>query len=121
MTNAEKFKEVFGIEPDMEVCPVECAQGYVGPWCPFYEELDNGCHGERWWKKEYAYKDVWLFQSYDQERNTPVFQLYDDMHSAEWAKLENATDGLINELYSVLDLMEYLDENKLNLVGTFMN
>lgn len=39
MTNAEKFKELFGIDSDMEFCPVECEQGYVGEWCPFYEEL----------------------------------------------------------------------------------
>ena len=46
MTNAEKYKEVFGLEPDIMACPTnECAK------CP------GVCYGAlsvcTWWNEEY--------------------------------------------------------------------
>lgn len=52
MNNAEKFKEVFGFEPDTEtmipVCPPR------GVECPFMDDgIYSECHCELWWGREY--------------------------------------------------------------------
>lgn len=52
MTNKEKFKEVFGFEPDTEtmipVCPPR------GVECPFMDDgIYSECHCELWWGREY--------------------------------------------------------------------
>lgn len=55
MTNAEKFKEVFGVDPDMSVCPLyACSdmckynRGPQGPGCSY-----------SWWNDEFKeVKDV---------------------------------------------------------------
>ena len=48
MTNAEKFKEVFGIPPDKGNCPTECCEfcpiGSIGTKCVFVCD---------WWDEEY--------------------------------------------------------------------
>ena len=46
MTNAEKYKEVFGLEPDIDVCPT-----FLCSRCP----LENKCEGNKdiWWLSEY--------------------------------------------------------------------
>ena len=50
MSNAEKFKEVFGFEPNQKACPfVECNNT-----CPNYE---HWCCQEMWWKLEYKGAD----------------------------------------------------------------
>ena len=49
MTNYEKFKEVFNIEPDTDGCPLACPPGD----CEWFEELDGGCHCDLWWDSEY--------------------------------------------------------------------
>ena len=54
MTNAEKFREVFGLEPDMEASPFECGHSELGNSsdnCPYLD--DYGCHCEKWWGEEY--------------------------------------------------------------------
>ena len=45
MTNEEKFKEVFGYEPDIDICPVRCYRG-----CPYEEDFN--CN-YKWWQLEY--------------------------------------------------------------------
>ena len=46
MTNAEKYKEVFGLLPDKESCPTECCE-----FCPAHkEECLCNC---KWWDEEY--------------------------------------------------------------------
>ena len=49
MTNAEKFENTFGIKPDTEFGILNCPEDQ----CPYYEELDGGCHCETWWNEEY--------------------------------------------------------------------
>lgn len=49
MTNYEKFKEVFNIEPDTDNCPLACPPGD----CEWFEEFDGGCHCDLWWDSEY--------------------------------------------------------------------
>lgn len=49
MTNKEKYKEVFGMEPDLVACPTNsCDECPVKdkPECTFLME-------ESWWSKEY--------------------------------------------------------------------
>lgn len=52
MTNAEKYKEVFGLDPDTNTCPtMNCSD------CPYRKDNDvfpdcfNSCSG--WWLSEY--------------------------------------------------------------------
>ena len=46
MTNAEKYKEVFGFFPDLECCPTKnCSE------CPSYAYNPN-CNNS-WWLEEY--------------------------------------------------------------------
>lgn len=50
MTNAEKYKEVFDIEPDIELCPARsCAE------CPIGVDHEGLCTSKEnnWWLKEY--------------------------------------------------------------------
>lgn len=49
MTNAEKFENTFGFKPDTEFGILNCPESQ----CPYYEELDGGCHCETWWNEEY--------------------------------------------------------------------
>lgn len=54
MTNAEKFKEVFGFEPAKDVCPDEScsiAKDYVKTHSPHSYSCDD-CIGW-WWDSEY--------------------------------------------------------------------
>lgn len=54
MTNAEKYKEVFGIDVDPVACPTSRCKD-----CPCYEdtmfdEVPFKCHGSHgWWNEEY--------------------------------------------------------------------
>ena len=54
MTNAEKYKEVFGIDVDPVACPTSRCKD-----CPCYEdtmfdEVPFKCHGSHgWWAEEY--------------------------------------------------------------------
>ena len=55
MTNAEKYKEVFGMPPDMKSCPTyKCLE------CPCCEFIDNKykCNSDArmWWIS--AYKEI---------------------------------------------------------------
>ena len=47
MINAEKYKEVFGLEPDIEMCPTKSCKD-----CPLYR---SSCIEEtrNWWNAEY--------------------------------------------------------------------
>ena len=53
MTNEEKFIEVFGFKPDTESLIIECPSEEYASSCPYYEELDGGCHCETWWHDKY--------------------------------------------------------------------
>lgn len=46
MTNAEKYKEVFGFFPDLDCCPTKLCS-----LCPAYENQPN-CES-KWWLEEY--------------------------------------------------------------------
>ena len=52
MTNAEKYKEVFGFEPDMKSCPT-----YLCLNCPCCENTDGdyscNSNSRMWWDSEY--------------------------------------------------------------------
>jgi len=50
MTNAEKFKEVFGVEPDEESMAIACP--IDGRSCKYQSEMGS-CHCEAWWLDEY--------------------------------------------------------------------
>lgn len=55
MTNAEKYKEVFGLEVDPEMCPTtECELCPCGMMNHVNSDVCciSGCTRE-WWKKEY--------------------------------------------------------------------
>ena len=47
MTNAEKYKEVFGMEVDYASCPTEDCTN-----CPLHGTCSVGCTYD-WWKSEY--------------------------------------------------------------------
>jgi hypothetical protein len=49
MTNAEKFKEVFNVEPDIDMLPLLCPDNIE--FCEYCSEID--CHCNDWWKEEY--------------------------------------------------------------------
>lgn len=54
MTNAEKFEEVFGVEPDTGCCILMCeTMSYP---CEYFEELDGGCNCNKWWYEQYKEK-----------------------------------------------------------------
>lgn len=55
MTNAEKFKEVFGFEPDADAMVVECPNSTA--ICK-YQRAMGRCHYEEWWQEEYNGHDV---------------------------------------------------------------
>lgn len=49
MTNEEKFKEIFGLEPDTGTCPLDCSI-VDAPFC----NLNGPCtHREGFWEAEY--------------------------------------------------------------------
>lgn len=50
MTNAEKFKEVFGVEPDKESMTIECPRNVMT--CGYYSAT-FGCKCTEWWQEEY--------------------------------------------------------------------
>lgn len=52
MTNKEKFKEIFGIEPDCGRCnPYPCEEND----CKYWEQCENqlGCACDDWWDWEF--------------------------------------------------------------------
>lgn len=52
MTNAEKYREVFGIEVDIELCPARsCSE------CPIGVDHEGLCVSKEnnWWLKEYKH------------------------------------------------------------------
>lgn len=53
MTNVEKFENTFGFKPDTELSILNCPKNHAESQCPYYEELDGGCHCEIWWNEEY--------------------------------------------------------------------
>lgn len=60
MTNAEKFQEVFGFEPDRQACVVKCPDMEPETACPYFDadlsksiQERNGCHCESWWEEEF--------------------------------------------------------------------
>ena len=55
MTNAEKFKEVFGVEPDTESMAIECPNSFTR--CKYQWSMGR-CHCEEWWQEEYKEHDV---------------------------------------------------------------
>ncbi len=55
MTNAEKFKEVFGVEPDTECMAIKCPE-YVQN-CKYWND-GYKCHCEEWWQEECKGHDV---------------------------------------------------------------
>ena len=57
MTNAEKFKEVFGFEPDLDAMVVQCPNADKNETCK-YQWAMGRCHCEEWWQEEYKGHDV---------------------------------------------------------------
>ena len=71
MTNKEKFKEVFGIEPDIASVPIHCED------CKYFESLgsctkDGIC--ESWWNEEYVSAKFVLIKGYESAKPTPINQ-----------------------------------------------
>lgn len=52
MTNAEKFKDVFGFNPDIEALIYDCPSS-IPEKCKYHDDL-GGCHCELWWQDEYV-------------------------------------------------------------------
>ena len=52
MTNVEKFKEVFAIEPDIETMIPKCPDSTIANDCKYMDD-DGVCHCENWWSEEY--------------------------------------------------------------------
>ena len=52
MTNAEKYQEVFGLEPEIGCPTLNCNK------CPIYEDCyhDNNVCLKKWWYSEYKEK-----------------------------------------------------------------
>lgn len=48
MTNKEKFIEIFGVEPDIDNCPILCAANDFD--CPYVKTY---CYSGKWWEEEY--------------------------------------------------------------------
>ena len=44
VTNADKFKEMFGVEPSLSCCPISCNRSCKEP---------DECKYLNWWKEEY--------------------------------------------------------------------
>lgn len=53
MTNEEKFKEVFGVEPDTDQLTLKCPPS-ASMQCKYHDDLDNYCHCDRWCQEEYV-------------------------------------------------------------------
>jgi hypothetical protein len=51
MTNKDKFMQVFGEEPDTDVCPVGCRTD-----CPCFSKCKGSGNGRDWWNSEYKRK-----------------------------------------------------------------
>ncbi len=49
MTNAEKFEEVFKIQPALNSSPVSCT-GVPCKRCSYY---NGNCNARNWWAEEY--------------------------------------------------------------------
>lgn len=83
MTNAEKFENTFGFKPDTEFGIFDCPEDYAGSQCPYYEELDGGCHCETWWNEEY-------------KPNTRVVEVLDSLQDYDWRSLIKKLSDLLN-------------------------
>ena len=60
MTNLDKFKQVFGFEPDPQSSVIKCPDMQRETACPYCNEdlpiwQRQGCHCEDWWREEYKY------------------------------------------------------------------
>ena len=53
MTNAEKFKDVFGFNPDIEALIYDCPTHSLSEKCKYQDDL-GCCHCESWWQDEYV-------------------------------------------------------------------
>lgn len=52
MTNAEKFKEVFGFDPDTSICiRDDCPDKYAD--CEWYNRFRGMCQCDEWWGEEF--------------------------------------------------------------------
>lgn len=71
MTNAEKFENTFGFKPDTEFGILNCPKDHDGSQCPYYEELDGGCHCETWWNEEYK-PNPRTVEILDSHRDSPI-------------------------------------------------
>ena len=54
MNNAEKFKEVFGVEPDIDNCPLKCDNQDSESFR--FSQCVNHCDRFKWWFQEYKEK-----------------------------------------------------------------
>ena len=53
MTNAEKFTEVFGVEPDTDSMAINCPDMVKAHRLCKYQGSMGACHCEDWWQEEY--------------------------------------------------------------------
>lgn len=83
MTNAEKFENIFGFKPDTEFSIFDCPEDYAGSQCPYYEELDGGCHCEEWWNEEY-------------KPNARGIEILDSLQDYDWHSLIKKLSDLLN-------------------------
>lgn len=70
MTNKEKFKEVFGIEPDTDTVPIRCED------CKYFESVHCSVDGicESWWNEEYESAKITPIKEYKSAKPTPINQ-----------------------------------------------
>lgn len=88
MTNIEKFENTFGFKPDTEFGILNCPEDHAGSQCPYYEELDGGCHCETWWNEEY-------------KPNPRIVEILDYLRDFDWYSPYQET---IDELRNLLDM-----------------
>lgn len=72
MTNKEKYKEVFGVDPDTSLCPTtDCVN------CPAYttDIICQSKYCESWWDSEYGVKSR---KTTNREKYREVFGFYPD-------------------------------------------
>lgn len=72
MTNKEKYKEVFGVDPDTNICPTLICNN-----CPVYDPnvLCRAEYCNVWWNSEYSVKSR---KTTNREKYREVFGFYPD-------------------------------------------
>lgn len=81
MTNAEKFEEVFGVRPDVEMMVLDCPT-ILQSECQYREDVDMVCHCEKWWDEEYKEKPMIEIKppEENQEQKSKTIMVKTDSH-----------------------------------------